>query len=173
MLLIKKVTKFIDELTIREDLREQALRVLPDDLDFNDLEEDINAYDDKNNQDAFKNHKDKLLKDQMFGKGRNMTKNPYGAGERLNTIEEEEKQYETQSNIFKTGERKHNKSNSAFTKSNRFDQTLSKGVLSEPGDINTPDSRKRLDDDDSALDDPPMGKRVKSNNDMSFDDEYE
>jgi hypothetical protein len=139
LLLIKKVTKFIDELTIREDLREQALRVLPDDLDFNDLEEEINAYDDENNKDSLSHSKNKLPKEQMFSKGRNMIKNPYGGGERLNTIEEEEKQYETQSIMYKTGDRKDNISNGAFTKSNLIDRTFSKGGLSEAEAFNKSD----------------------------------
>jgi hypothetical protein len=74
---------------MREDLREQALRVLPQDIDFGDIDEyppeefgegdgefdnENNAYDDGSDpQRAFYN-KNNLLKDPMFGKGRNMIK---------------------------------------------------------------------------------------------------
>lgn len=166
-MLIKKVTKFIDELTMREDLREQALGVLPDDIDFGDIDEEPNAYDDNESSDALNNPKNKLLNNGMFHKGRNMTKNPYAGagGERLNTIEEEEKQYETQSNMYKTNERKHNKSNSVLAKSRQIEDTISKGGLSEPGTRNFTDSRKRLDDESA---DHSHTRNVKSEVDSTY-----
>lgn len=134
LLLIKKVTKFIDELTMREDLREQALRVLPDDIDFGDIDENEgSAYEDANQQpEPFYNSKHNFMKDPMTGKGRNNLKNPYaGAGERLNTIEEEEKQFDTTSNIYKTNERRNKESSGVLTYSKHKDQNKSNGVLSD------------------------------------------
>ena len=134
LLLIKKVTKFIDELTMREDLREQALRVLPDDIDFGEIDEnEANAYEDANQQpEPFYNAKHNFMKEPMSGKGRNNLKNPYpGGGERLNTIEEEEKQFDTTSNIYKTNERKNKESSGVLTYSKHKEQNKSKGVLSE------------------------------------------
>lgn len=169
LLLIKKVTKFIDELTMSEELREQALRVLPDDIDFGDFDEDENAYDDNAPQNVAYNSKNKLLNNPMFTKGRNMGNNPYpqGGGERLNTIEEEEKQYETQSNIYKTNERKHNKSNSQLNQSRQKTATLSKGVLSETAAREYSDSRKRFDEDSN---DNSAPRRVYSHNDSIDED---
>jgi hypothetical protein len=119
---------------MREDLREQALRVLPDDIDFGDIDENEgSAYEDANQQpEPFYNSKHNFMKDPMTGKGRNNLKNPYaGAGERLNTIEEEEKQFDTTSNIYKTNERRNKESSGVLTYSKHKDQNKSNGVLSD------------------------------------------
>lgn len=164
MLLIKKVTKFIDELTLREDLREQALRVLPDDIDFGDIDEDGNAYDDGAAQpEPYYNFKSAGLKNPMH-KGRNMTKNPYpvAGGERLNTIEEEDKQFDTTSNIYKTNERTAQNSSSAIA--NYRNAPLGKDMMSQDkAKQSSPDSRRRLDDSDDD-------RRVKSNQDSADED---
>ena len=140
---------------MREDLREQALRVLPDDINFGDLEDPDNAYDDGAEQadNPMYNLKSASLNNPV-NKGRNVTKNPYpvaGGGERLNTIEEEEKQFDTTSNIYKTNERPGQTSSSGLA--NYKSNTLSKGgVGSVDGKTSfkqSPDSRKRLDEDSS------------------------
>jgi hypothetical protein len=172
LLLIKKITKFIDELTMREELRDRALGVLPDDIDFTNYDEDENAYEDIP-IDEIKNQKNKFFNGSAFGKGRNMTKNPYapGGGERLNTIEEEEKQYDTSSNIYRSGDPRHNKSNSALAYNKKIEKAFSKGGLTENSDVRT-DTRKRLDDASSDVLSGTEHRRVKSNND-SFEDEIE
>lgn len=174
LLLIKKVTKFIDELTMREDLREQALRVLPDDIDFGDIDEEDNAYNDQSAPQEIYNAKNKFLKEPMMGKGRNMLKNPYPGGERLNTIEEEEKQFETQSNIYRTNDKHPGHSNTPLGYVKNRNSTFSKGVLSDAAAKNYTDSRRRLDDDDddSAAFDRSYNRKVKSYND-SIDEELQ
>ena len=160
---------------MREDLREQALRVLPDDIDFGDIEEEENAYNDHSTPQEIYNSKNKFLKDPMTGKGRNMLKNPYpGGGERLNTIEEEEKQFETQSNIYRTNERNAGNSSTPLGYAKNRNSTFSKGVLSDAAAKNYTDSRRRLDDDDddSNAFDRSYNRKVKSYND-SIDEELQ
>lgn len=160
---------------MREELREQALRVLPDDIDFGDTEEDANAYEENVPQnEAYNNLRSTGLNNPMSSKGRNATKNPYpiAGGERLNTIEEEEKQFDTTSNIYKTNERHHQ--NSSGVLANHHSNTMSKNMSSAEGAKKSADSRKRLDDesDISPRDDIQKLKSNQSSIDEEIEDEY-
>ena len=155
---------------MREDLRQKALKVLPSDIDFGEYEEEDleNGYNDPNENNQMDQSKTGLLNNQMFNKGRNGTQNPFsggaGGGERLNTIEEEEKQYETQSNIFKTNDRNHNKSGTFLARSNKIDNSSSFPGVASDSDIYNKDPRTRLDDYSEM--DRSYNNVMKSDNDV-------
>ena len=109
----------------------------------------------------------------MLEKERSRVSNTLGGGERLNTIEEEEKQFETQSNINKKYEGRSNMSGSIYKKSkNKGGNTNSQGFLSESVGFNQNDSRKRLDDVNSDIDERRKNG-VRSNNEVGENSSFE
>lgn len=165
LFLIKKLTRFIDELTNRKDLREKAFKFLPPNYEYEEGE----ASNSVENMQRIKS----LGLNLMLEKERSRVSNTLGGGERLNTIEEEEKQFETQSNINKKYEGRSNKSGSVYKKSkNKGGNTNSQGFLSESVGFNQNDSRKRLDDVNSDIDERRKNG-VRSNNEVGENSSFE
>ncbi|CAI2387658.1 unnamed protein product [Moneuplotes crassus] len=136
LIFMKKLTKFIEEVSQSDDLKERALNFIPsENLEIG------------NNEDSLRSalHNFQAPPDDNR---RNMSNGGLAGGaERLKTIEEEDKQYETASHIYQTQDRGTSKNTSHFkNKSKKNDLSPnSQDFFSDPG-ANKGDSRKRLDE---------------------------